>query len=139
MFEKNEHLLTSYKFTHTDPISFVTKFIYLDTIDGGTQTTYDHGGKGTHTLPFDADHFYVIDEFGTHGLWSYDGATWNYISQPGSLYMGGDADQDTELALPRSSIGDPTAIKIIAFAQWESNMRTVPMLDTLRPLALYLL
>jgi len=97
-------------------------FIYMNTTSGGTYT-----GKewyGTHTLPFEADYLFWVEngaQSTNYGLDRYTNA-WNTIAYTGSNYIGWAGNKNTEIAIPRSDLGNPAGISVLVFAQWEDAM-----------------
>ncbi|MEM2900389.1 MAG: Ig-like domain-containing protein, partial [Thermoplasmata archaeon] len=95
--------------------------IYLNVSSGGSQTSKNW--NGVHTLPFDADYLFWIEDSNQNnfGLDSFS-TTWSPYSMNGvSQYIGWADNKNTEIAIPRSLIGNPTKIGVIAYALWENE------------------
>jgi len=97
-----------------------TFFVYFDTITGGTTTSYDW--IGIHNLPFDADYALGADSNSRNGIFVYTGATWDVTPlENGTFYIGSAGNTNSEFLIPRSTLGNPAAIYLLAFVQNQEN------------------
>ena len=95
--------------------------VYLNVSSGGSSTSKDW--NGVHTLPFEADYLFWIEDSNANnfGLEVFSG-TWTPNSMNGvSQYIGWNDNKNTEIAIPRSLIGNPAKIGVIAYALWENE------------------
>ena len=92
-------------------------FVYLNTSEGGSPLS-----KNWHlsqTLPFAADHAFVLENNSYSSLQSYDGSGWIESTSTSSSWIGWSGNQNTEVAIPWDGIDSPENIGIIAWAQWQ--------------------
>ena len=82
-------------------------FVYLNTSEGGSVLARDWGFA--HTLPFAADHGFVLEDDTYHQHVAFDGSAWVDQSTPVELYAGWADNKATELALPWSALGSPSS------------------------------
>ncbi len=95
--------------------------IYMNTTLGGSSTS--KAWNGVNTLPFEADFLFWVEDGSANnfGLDQYSG-TWSPVPASGiSQYIGWSGNPNTELAIPRSLLGNPTSMGIMAYALWESE------------------
>ncbi|MEM4160357.1 MAG: glucodextranase DOMON-like domain-containing protein, partial [Thermoplasmata archaeon] len=94
-------------------------FIYLNTTTGGSFAGKDW--YGVHTLPFEADYLFWVEngaQSTNYGLDRYSNG-WTTVSFTGQAYIGWSGNPNTEIKIPFSDIGFPSALSILVFAQWE--------------------
>ena len=94
-------------------------FVYLNTSEGGSVLARDWGFA--HTLPFAADHGFVLEDDTYFQHIAYDGSSWEDQSTSVGLYAGWADNQATEIALPWLDLGSPTSVDIVVFAQWQDE------------------
>ena len=92
-------------------------FIYLNTSTGGSVLARDWGFA--HTLPFAADHGFVLEDDTYYQHIAHDGSAWSDQSTEVGLYAGWSDNQATEIALPWAAMGSPTSFEILVYAQWQ--------------------
>ena len=92
-------------------------FVYLNTSEGGSVLARDWGFA--HTLPFAADHGFVLEDDTYHQHVAFDGSAWVDQSTLVELYAGWADNKATELALPWSALGSPSSFEIMVYAQWQ--------------------
>ncbi|MGD8856955.1 MAG: PKD domain-containing protein, partial [Chloroflexota bacterium] len=115
-------------------------FIYLDAGAGGSNRAFVPGAWAAAEvwLPGDmgADYAIWVQDSGTAVLMSWDGANWITASSQDFEYVF-ESDlpaPQTDLLVPFSTIGDPTALKLVAFASEEGALRlwsTMPVDNSL--------
>ncbi|MGB9636895.1 MAG: hypothetical protein ACPL1Y_06570, partial [Thermoplasmata archaeon] len=94
-------------------------FIYLNTTAGGSYTSKDW--YGTHSLPFDADYLFWVEngaQSTNYGLDRYTNG-WNTASFTGTTYIGWTDNKNTEISIPLTDIGSPAQISVLIFSQYE--------------------
>ncbi len=107
-------------------------FIYLNTSLGGSTASYSWNGISSHVLPFAADYFLAVEKgFDVH-LYSWN-SDWNEVSYTGKNYIGWSGNKTTEIELPLKDIGNPKAVDVLIFAQWESEDRVWAAFPTNNP------
>ncbi|MGB1499809.1 MAG: hypothetical protein ACPG81_04495, partial [Poseidonia sp.] len=94
-------------------------FVYLNTSEGGSVLARDWGFA--HTLPFAADHGFVLEDDTYYQHIAYDGSSWTDQSTTIDLYAGWADNKATEFALPWSALGQPTSFDILVYAQWQDE------------------
>ena len=94
-------------------------FVYLNTSEGGSVLARDWGFA--HTLPFAADHGFVLEDDTYFQHVAYDGSAWIDQSTEVELYAGWSGNQATELSLPWTALGQPTGFDIVVYAQWQDG------------------
>ena len=94
-------------------------FVYLNTSEGGSILARDWGFA--HTLPFAADHGFVLEDDTYFQHVAYDGSAWTDQSTEVELYAGWSGNQATELSLPWTALGQPTGFDIVVYAQWQDG------------------
>ena len=104
-------------------------FVYLNTSSGGNSLSDDWNGR--HTLPFDADYAILLEDSSYHAIRYFDGTIWQTTAEenaqmeihtfPGNRFIGWSGDNDTEITIPWSAIGNPTSVDIIVWSQWQSG------------------
>ncbi len=92
-------------------------FFYLNTSDQGSVSA--KGWNGIKTLPFAGDYGVVIEDSSYARVVGFSGGQWNDISSP-ELHAGWNDNQNTELSIPFSDIGNPTHFDLIAWGQWQN-------------------
>jgi len=103
-------------------------FIYLGVDSGGSSTTADW--SGTHTLPFNADYAFTVENNSFWRLQRYTEGVWQDTPYTGAVSIG----QITEIELPLSDIGSPSAgIELLIFAQWEAQQNVWGSWPTMNP------
>ena len=91
-------------------------FVYLNTSENGSYTSKDW--NGVKSLPFKADHAYILEDSSYGEVISYNGASWNDTGNVEN-YTGWTDNKITEIAIPLSLIGSPQKIDIVVWAQWQ--------------------
>ncbi|MEW5759448.1 MAG: Ig-like domain-containing protein [Candidatus Thermoplasmatota archaeon] len=95
-------------------------FIYFDTIEGGTEIGSDW--YGTHSLPFQADYAFCIENSNYWDLRKYDNE-WQVVEEkPGETYIGWYDNKNTEISISLAKIEVQNKLRFIAFAQWEEAL-----------------
>ncbi|MEK9652072.1 MAG: hypothetical protein VW102_07745, partial [Poseidonia sp.] len=92
-------------------------FVYLNTTQGGSVLARDWGFA--HTLPFEADHGFVLEDDTYFQHIAHDGVSWVDQGTGVDLYAGWSENLATELALPWSALGNPVGFEIFMYAQWQ--------------------
>ena len=92
-------------------------FVYFNTSEEGSVLARDWGFA--HTLPFAADHGFVIEDDTYYQHIAYDGSSWTDQTTEVGLYAGWADNQATEIALPWTALGSPTSFDIMVYAQWQ--------------------
>lgn len=94
-------------------------FVYFNTSEGGSVLSKDWGFS--HTLPFEADHGFVLEDDSYFKHISHDGSSW--VDQPTSvdLFAGWSGNPFTEFSLPWSALGSPTQVDVLIYAQWQDE------------------
>lgn len=101
-------------------------FIYLDVRSGGSSTS--DSWSGTHTLPFQADWLFAVEDAGYTNLRQFN-SSWQ-ADQPytGQVYIGYAGNNITEISIPFDNLDgivngdcDFTSMNVTIFAQAESN------------------
>jgi len=103
-------------------------FIVIDTNPGsswGSMTSVNWNNEGTHTLPFKADYSIGIDRDGNKGYHLWDGSGWVWQGWPAGWhsYIGWSGNNNTEIEIARTDIGNPNSIRILIWTQWESQYK----------------
>jgi hypothetical protein len=118
-------------------------FIYLDTQPGGTTRAYDPYGAGpVITLPAQggsqlaADYVLWVEDESTARLLTWNGSGW--ISQTiDSAHWALDTSlrpPHTDLLIPRTWLGSPTSLKLVALASEETALRVWATMPDKNPL-----
>ncbi|MGB1588243.1 MAG: hypothetical protein ACPHJD_05455, partial [Poseidonia sp.] len=94
-------------------------FVYLNTSEGGSVLARDWGFA--HTLPFAADHGFVLEDDTYFQHIAHDGSSWQDMSTNVDLYAGWADNAVTELALPWEALGSPDGFEILVYAQWQDE------------------
>ena len=92
-------------------------FIYLNTTEGGTPLSKDW--NLAQTLPFAADHAYVLEDSAYSSLQMHDGSAWVENPESATAWVGYSENQNTEVGIPWGAIGDPEHVGVIVWAQWQ--------------------
>jgi alpha-amylase/alpha-mannosidase (GH57 family) len=93
-------------------------FVYLNTSDDGSPLSKQW--SLSHTLPFAADHAFVLEDSIYSSLQTFNGSTWVDGDQTGiESHTGWSGNKITEVVIPWGNIGNPTSLDIIAWAQWQ--------------------
>jgi len=100
-------------------------FVYLNTSEGGSPLSKNW--NLAQTLPFAADHAFVIEDNSYSSLQSHDGSGWVESSAIASSWIGWSGNQNTEIAIPWDGIDSPENVGVVAWAQWQDagNVWTV--------------
>lgn len=91
-------------------------FIYFNTSLGGSISSKDW--NGVKVLPFEANYGIVLEDSTYIRLISYDGSSWQEAGIVEN-YTGWADNKITELSIPFSSIGNPTNLDVMLWAQWQ--------------------
>ena len=94
-------------------------FIYINNSEGGSVLSKDW--NFAHTLPFAADHGFVMENDSYFRHIEYDGSTWVEQSTSVQVYAGWENNKVTEIALPWNSLGSPTSFELMAYSQWQDE------------------
>ena len=94
-------------------------FVYINTSTGGSVLSKDW--NFAHTLPFAADHGFVMENDSYFSHVEYDGSTWAEQSTTVEVFAGWENNKITEISLPWSALGSPTSFEIIAYSQWQDD------------------
>ena len=94
-------------------------FVYINTSEGGSVLSKDW--NFAHTLPFAADHGFVMENDSYFRHIEYDGSTWAEQSTTVGVYAGWENNKVTEISLPWSALGSPTSFEIMAYSQWQDE------------------
>ena len=92
-------------------------FIYLNTTEGGTPLSKDW--NLAQTLPFAADHAFVLEDSSYSSLQMHNGSAWVDNPESAATWVGYSQNQNTEVGIPWSAIGNPEHIGVIVWAQWQ--------------------
>ena len=92
-------------------------FIYLNTTEGGTPLSKDW--NLAQTLPFAADHAFVLEDSSYSSLQMHNGSAWVDNPESAATWVGYSQNQNTEVGIPWSAIGNPENIGVIVWAQWQ--------------------
>ena len=92
-------------------------FIYLNTSEGGTPLSSDW--NLAQTLPFAADHAFVLEDSTYSSLQMYNGNSWVENSESVASWIGYSENQNTEIGIPWDAIGSPDHVGIVVWAQWQ--------------------
>ncbi len=92
-------------------------FIYLNTSEGGTPLSKDW--DLAQTLPFAADHAFVLEDSSYSSLQVYNGTGWEENSESAATWIGYSENQNTEIGIPWGAIGSPDHVGVVAWAQWQ--------------------
>jgi alpha-amylase/alpha-mannosidase (GH57 family) len=93
-------------------------FIYLNTSEDGGALSKDWGFS--HTLPFLGDHAFILEDSSYFRLMSWNGTSWAEGEQNGiEAWIGWEENKVSEFSIPLLSIGSPTSIELLAWAQWQ--------------------
>lgn len=106
-------------------------FVYLNTTQGGSVLARDWGFA--HTLPFAADHGFVLEDDTYNQHISHDGSSWVDRSTEVDLYAGWADNKVTELALPWAALDAPTSFDIVVYAQWQDEGHVWASFPTTNP------
>ena len=105
-------------------------FFYFGT---AASTTATMNYNGTHTLPFAADYAFYVEDESTYGLKHWSGTAWEDAASPG-LEIAFDPTAGTEVVIPRSVLGSPSSLSLLAFAQEEETNQVWAVFPNLNPL-----
>ena len=94
-------------------------FIYINSSEGGSVLSKDW--HFAHTLPFAADHGFVMENDSYFRHIEYDGSTWIEKSTNVQVYAGWENNKVTEISLPWNAIGAPSSFELIAYSQWQNE------------------
>ncbi|MDP7312080.1 MAG: glucodextranase DOMON-like domain-containing protein [Candidatus Thalassarchaeaceae archaeon] len=94
-------------------------FVYINTSEGGSVLSKDW--NFAHTLPFAADHGFVMENDSYFRHIEYDGTAWAEQSTTVEVYAGWENNKVTEISLPWSALGSPTSFEIMAYSQWQDD------------------
>ena len=92
-------------------------FVYLNTSEGGSPLSRDW--NLAQTLPFSADHAFVLEDSTYSSLQTYDGSGWVDSASNASSWIGSTGNKNTEIAIPWNGIGSPENVGVVAWAQWQ--------------------
>ena len=92
-------------------------FIYLNSSEGGTPLSKDW--NLAQTLPFAADHAFVLEDSTYSSLQMYNGSAWVENPQSAATWIGHSENQNTEVGIPWDAIGNPNHVGVIVWAQWQ--------------------
>ena len=92
-------------------------FIYLNSSEGGTPLSKDW--NLAQTLPFAADHAFVLEDSTYSSLQMYNGSSWVENPQSAATWIGHSENQNTEVGIPWDAIGNPNHVGVIVWAQWQ--------------------
>jgi len=92
-------------------------FIYFNTSETGSVLSKDWGFS--HTLPFRANHAFVMEDDSYLRLITYDGTAWVDQTVEPEVYSGWSENKITEIAIPWASLENPTGLDFFAYAQWQ--------------------
>ena len=73
-------------------------FVYLNTSEGGSPLSKDW--NLAQTLPFAADHAFVLEDNSYSSLQTYDGSGWVDSTSTASSWIGWSGNPNTEIAIP---------------------------------------
>ena len=99
------------------PTEGADMFVYLNTSEEGSPISKDW--NLAQTLPFAADHAFVLEDSTYSSLQSHDGTGWVENSASAESWIGHAGNPDTEIGIPWSAIGNPENLDVIAWAQWQ--------------------
>ncbi|MDP6845315.1 MAG: hypothetical protein QF722_07200, partial [Candidatus Thalassarchaeaceae archaeon] len=99
------------------PTEGADMFVYLNTSEGGSPISKDW--NLAQTLPFAADHAFVLEDSTYSSLQSHDGTGWVDNSVSPESWIGHAGNPNTEIGIPWGAIGDPENLGVIAWAQWQ--------------------
>ena len=94
-------------------------FVYINTSQGGSVLSKDW--NFAHTLPFAADHGFVMENDSYFRHIEYDGSTWLEQTTNVDVYAGWANNKVTEISLPWSALGSPNSFDIVAYSQWQNE------------------
>ena len=92
-------------------------FIYLNSSEGGTPLSKDW--NLAQTLPFAADHAFVLEDSMYSSLQMYNGSAWVENPQSAATWIGHSENQNTEVGIPWDAIGNPNDVGVVVWAQWQ--------------------
>jgi len=92
-------------------------FIYLNSSEGGTPLSKDW--NLAQTLPFAADHAFVLEDSMYSSLQMYNGSAWVENPQSAATWIGHSENQNTEVGIPWEAIGNPNDVGVVVWAQWQ--------------------
>ena len=92
-------------------------FIYLNSSEGGTPLSKDW--NLAQTLPFAADHAFVLEDSMYSSLQMYNGSGWVENPQSAATWIGHSENQNTEVGIPWDAIGNPNHVGVVVWAQWQ--------------------
>lgn len=92
-------------------------FVYFNTSEGGSILSKNWGFA--HTLPFAADHGFVLEDDSYYQHIMYDGSTWTDQNSNIEIYTGWSDNKVTEIAISFADLGNPQSFQILAYAQWQ--------------------
>lgn len=94
-------------------------FVYFNTSEGGSILSKEWGFS--HTLPFEANHGFVLEDDSYFSHIAHDGSSW--VDQPTAvdIFAGWSGNQFTEFSLPWTALGSPTQVDVIIYAQWQDE------------------
>ena len=94
-------------------------FVYFNTSEGGSVLSKDW--NFAHTLPFEADYGFALEDDTYNQQISYDGSSWTDQGLNNDIYVGFDGNTVTELSIPWTTIGSPTTLQFMVYAQWQDE------------------
>ena len=94
-------------------------FIYLNTSSEGSVLSKSWGFA--HTLPFEANHGFVLEDETYFRHISYNGISWIEENTVIEIYTGWESNQITEISIPWAALGNPNSFDFIAYAQWQDE------------------
>ncbi|MCS5535239.1 MAG: hypothetical protein NZ802_05250, partial [Candidatus Poseidoniales archaeon] len=92
-------------------------FVYLNTSEGGSPLSKEW--SLSQTLPFAANHAFVLEDSSYSALQTHDGTGWVDSTSSATSWIGWSGNQNTEIAIPWSGIDSPENVGVIAWAQWQ--------------------
>ncbi|MEL0100928.1 MAG: hypothetical protein VW862_04440, partial [Euryarchaeota archaeon] len=94
-------------------------FVYFNTSEDGSILSKNWGFA--HTLPFAADHGFVLEDDSYYQHIMYDGSTWSDQNSNIDIYTGWNENKVTEIAISFADLGNPQSFQIMAYAQWQDE------------------
>ncbi|MBI31807.1 MAG: hypothetical protein CMB72_04365 [Euryarchaeota archaeon] len=104
-------------------------FVYLNTTSGGSSLSKEWGFS--HVLPFAADYAFVLEDSEYHAIIEEQDGVWQTTHEenvetdthtfPGERYIGWENNMQSEIAIPWTSIGNPTSVDFVVWAQWQDE------------------
>ncbi len=107
-------------------------FIYIDTIEGGSNRSKNWGGQ--HLLPIEADAAFILEDSSYFRLQRWDGTAWEDGEQSGiSTYIGHSGNKNTEIAIPWQDIEAGENLTFLVWAQWQDDQNVWASFPTENP------